>query len=87
MDVCYTFLGGMAEWTIAAVLKTAGLTARGFESLSLRNGNDAKRNNACGIIVICIAVFVVDSCAGICSRRGMGRAEHVQVSRVVLGQR
>src|SRR5205823_2627354 len=28
--------GGMAEWTIAAVLKTAGLTPRGFESLSLR---------------------------------------------------
>ncbi len=34
-------LGGMAEWTKAAVLKTAvGLTAhRGFESLSLRLGD------------------------------------------------
>ncbi len=29
MDVCYTVVGGMAEWTIAAVLKTAGLTAPG----------------------------------------------------------
>ena len=29
MDVCYTVIGGMAEWTIAAVLKTAGLTAPG----------------------------------------------------------
>ena len=28
--------GGMAEWTIAAVLKTAGRKPRGFESLSLR---------------------------------------------------
>jgi hypothetical protein len=27
--VCYTVGGGMAEWTIAAVLKTAGLTAPG----------------------------------------------------------
>ena len=27
--VCYTVCGGMAEWTIAAVLKTAGLTAPG----------------------------------------------------------
>ncbi len=26
----------MAEWTIAAVLKTAGRKPRGFESLSLR---------------------------------------------------
>ena len=29
IDVCYTVVGGMAEWTIAAVLKTAGLTAPG----------------------------------------------------------
>jgi hypothetical protein len=29
VQVCYTFVGGMAEWTIAAVLKTAGLTAPG----------------------------------------------------------
>ena len=43
-----------------------------------------KRSNACGIVVISIAVFVVDSCAGICSRRGEGRAIHVQVSGVVL---
>ena len=36
----YPDSGGMAEWTKAAVLKTAvGLTAhRGFESLSLRLG-------------------------------------------------
>ena len=27
--LCYTVVGGMAEWTIAAVLKTAGLTAPG----------------------------------------------------------
>jgi hypothetical protein len=28
--------GGMAEWTIATVLKTVGRKPRGFESLSLR---------------------------------------------------
>ena len=29
-------LGGMAEWSIATVLKTVGGNPRGFESLSLR---------------------------------------------------
>jgi hypothetical protein len=32
-------LGGMAEWLIAAVLKTADRKIRGFESLSLRLDN------------------------------------------------
>ena len=30
----------MAEWLIAAVLKTVDLTIRGFESLSLRLNNE-----------------------------------------------
>ncbi len=32
----YTSGGGMAEWSIATVLKTVGRKPRGFESLSLR---------------------------------------------------
>ena len=47
MDVCYTVVGGMAEWTIAAVLKTAGLTAPGVRIPLPPYGN-----NACGIVVI-----------------------------------
>jgi hypothetical protein len=43
--LCYTFFdvgrvshaGGMAEWTMAPVLKTGKRKLRGFESLSLRH--------------------------------------------------
>ena len=44
-------------------------------------------NKACSNIVICIAVFVVDSCTGTCNREGKGRAEQVRVLRAVLGRR
>jgi hypothetical protein len=36
----YTHSGGMAEWSIATVLKTVDRKVRGFESLSLRPGTN-----------------------------------------------
>ena len=71
MQVCYTFVGGMAEWTIAAVLKTAGLTAPGVRiPLPPLRQSRLEVRATCGIVVFCIVVFVVDSCAGICPLEG-----------------
>jgi hypothetical protein len=52
MDVCYTVVGGMAEWTIAAVLKTAGLTAPGVRIPLPPFWQRRQSDNACGIVVI-----------------------------------
>ena len=46
------FRGGMAEWTIAAVLKTAGLTAPGVRIPLPPLWQRRQNKNACGIVVI-----------------------------------
>lgn len=61
--------GGMAEWSIATVLKTVGLTPQGFESLSLRK--KATRPfyypNIQTSDWVLVTADVVDSCTDACT--------------------